>query len=260
MCFRNLKKIFRAEVDAGLKRTSSVKAGIITENDLVHLPPIVQKYLTYCGVVGQEKAICMRITCEGRIRSKPDDVWMTFESVQYNFLEEPTRLFFIKATKNGIPATGLHMYRDETATMEIKLAGLFKIVDAKGIEMNKGETVTVFNDMCLLAPSTLTDTRIEWEIIDSLNVNARFTNGNISVVATLVFNDKGEMINFLSNDRYETADGKNYKNYPWSTPVHGYSQFNRIRIVSSASLIFSRPESDFCYGEFRLKEVEYNIK
>lgn len=225
-----------------------------------HLPPVVQKYLEYCGVVGQEKAINMRITCEGRIRSKPDDGWMTFESVQYNFLEEPTRLFFIKASKNGIPATGLHMYRDEIATMEIKIAGLFKVVDAKGVEMNKGETVTVFNDMCLLAPSTLTDKRIEWEIIDPLIVNARFTNDKISVAATLIFNDKGEIINFISNDRYETADGKNYKNYPWSTPVHGYSKFNTIRIASSASLIFSRPESDFCYGEFKIKELEYNIK
>lgn len=260
MHFRNLKKIFRAEVDAGLKRTSLKEALIITEKDLKHLPPIVQKYLIYCGVVGQEKVINMRIKCEGRIRSKPDESWMTFKSIQYNFLEEPTRLFFIKATKYGVPATGLHLYRDETATMEIKLAGLIKVVDAKGVEMNKGETVTVFNDMCLLAPSTLTDTRIEWEIIDSLNVNARFTNGNISVVATLVFNDKGEMINFLSNDRYETADGKNIYNYPWSTPVHGYSCFKGIRIASSASVIFSRPELDFCYGEFRIKEVEYNIK
>lgn len=227
MYFRNLKKIFRTEVDAGLKRTSSKKAGIITENDLQHLPPIVQKYLTYCGVVGQEKAINMRITCEGRIRSKPDDDWMTFESVQYNFLEEPTRLFFIKASKNGIPATGMHMYRDEIATMEIKVAGLIKVVDAKGFEMNKGETVTVFNDMCLLAPSTLTDTRIEWEIVDPLCVKAIFTNGKISVIASLIFNEKGELTNFISNDRYETADGKNYNNYPWS---------NRYTVTASLTL------------------------
>ena len=260
MFFRNLKKIFRTEVAAGLKRTSLRKAAIITENDLQHLPPIVQKYLTYCGVVGQEKTINMRISFEGRIRSKPEADWMIFESVQYNFLEESTRLFFIKASRKGIPATGLHFYRNEIATMEIKIAGLFRVVDAKGPEMNRGETVTVFNDMCLLAPSTLTDKRIEWEIIDPLCVKAIFTNGNISVVATLIFNEKGEMTNFISNDRYESADGKNYKNWPWSTPVHGYSRFNKFMIASSASLIFSRPESDFCYGEFRLKEVEYNIK
>jgi hypothetical protein len=98
--------------------------------------------------------------------------------------------------------------------MEIKIAGLFRVVDAKGFEMNRGETVTIFNDMCLLAPSTLTDRRIEWEIIDPRCVKAIFTNGEISIVATLIFNEKGEIINFISPDRYETADGKNYKNYP----------------------------------------------
>ena len=53
------------------------------------------------------------------------------------------------------------MYKDEKAIMVIKLAGLFKVVNAKGVEMNQGETVTVFNDMCCMAPATLIDKDIQ---------------------------------------------------------------------------------------------------
>lgn len=257
---QSMKEVYKSEVNAGLKRISSIKPEVIAESDLQHLPPIVKKYLIYAGVVGKEKILNIRFKCKGRIRSKPNDSWMTFNSVQYDFFDQPTRIFFIKARKMGIPAKGIHLYKNETAIMVIKIAGLFKVVDAKGIEMNQGETVTVFNDMCIAAPATLIDKNIKWETIDSLSVKAKYTNGGITISATLNFNEKGELINFISNDRFETADGKVYKNYPWSTPITEYKDFNGSRIGTKVSTIYHRPDADFCYGEFELEEIEYNCK
>ena len=54
--------------------------------------------------------------------------------------------------------------------------------------------------MCCMAPATLIDKDIQWEMIDSLTV------------------------------------------------------------ASSASTIYHRSDSDFCYGEFVMKEIEYNCK
>jgi hypothetical protein len=255
-----MKKEYKNEIIAGLNRTSSMKPGIITESDLQHLPAAVKKYLIYAGVIGKEKVLNVRIKSEGKIRSKPEDSWMTFTSEQFNFFDQPTRVFFIKASKAGIPAKGIHLYKNETAIMVIKIAGLFKVVDAKGSEMNQGETVTVFNDICFLAPATLINKNIQWETIDSLTVKAKYTNGSITIGATLIFNEKGELVDFISSDRFETGDGKNYKNYPWSTPVKQYWDFNGIRVASTASVIYHRPDDDFCYGEFQLKEIEYNCK
>ena len=255
-----MKKEYIQEVRTALNYSNLLNPGLIAESDLQHLPPAVKAYLNYVGAVGKERLINVRIKFEGRIRSNPEDSWMTFSSEQYNFFDRPTRIFFIKAYKMGIPAKGIHVYKDETAIMVIKLGGIFKIVDARGQEMNQGETVTVFNDMCCMAPASLIDKNIQWEIIDTLTVKARYTNGNITISATLIFNEKGELVNFISNDRFETTDGKIFKNYPWSTPISGYAEFNGIRTASSASTIYHRPDSDFCYGEFILKEIEYNCK
>jgi len=253
-----MKRTYKKEVKKALERTHAIKKEILTESDLQHLPDIVRRYLHCTGVVGKEKVINFRAEFKGRIRSSSADRWMPLKSVQYNFTDEPTRLFYITATKMGIPAKGIHIYKEQKATMLVKIAGLFTVSDAKGKEMDQGETVTLFNDMCFMAPATLIDRNIHWEPVDSLTVKARYTNGNITIGATLFFNEQGELVNFISNDRFETKDGKQYFNYPWMTPVSGYTNINGYHLPSGAKLIYKHPDEDFCYGEFDLVGIEFN--
>ncbi|HNW88379.1 MAG TPA: hypothetical protein PKN48_01880 [Bacteroidales bacterium] len=255
-----MKKKYQKAVLEALNRTRNIKTENLLEEDIRHLPEIIQKYLRYVGAIGKEKIINFRAEFKGGIRSKSTDEYMKLRSVQYNFTDKPTRLFYIVAKKMGIPAIGIHLYRNAQAIFQIKIAGLIKVVDAKGQEMNQGETVTVFNDMCFLAPATLIDKNISWETIDPLTVNAKFTNEDITIGATLFFNAKGELINFISKDRFETIDGKSYKNFPWITPAAGYREISGFRLASSAKLIYKRPDEDFCYGEFELENIEYNCK
>lgn len=255
-----MKKIYKKAVLEALKHTNTIKNEMLTDADIQHLPSIVKKYLHYSGSIGKEKVSNFRAEFTGGIRSKSAEDFMPLRSFQYNFTDKPTRLFYIIAKKKGIPAKGIHLYKDQTAIMLIKIFGLFTVVNARGKEMNQGETVTLFNDMCFMAPASLIDKNIEWKEIDNITVDAKFTNGNITINATLYFNEKGELINFLSNDRFETLDGKTYKNYPWITPVTGYSDVNGYHLPSGAKLIYKHPDEDFCYGEFNLKSIEYNCK
>jgi hypothetical protein len=47
--------------------------------------------------------------------------------------------------------------------------------------MNQGETVTMFNDMCLLAPAALLDVAVVWEEIGSQRVRGAFTNAGFDL-------------------------------------------------------------------------------
>lgn len=255
-----MRKTYKKAVLEALERTKTIKNEILTDEDIQHLPGIVKKYLHYSGSVGKEKVLNFRAEFEGGIRSGSGEEFMPLRSVQYNFTDNPARLFYIVAKKNGIPAKGIHIYNNQKAIMLIKIFGLFTVVDAKGKEMDQGETVTLFNDMCFMAPASLIDKNIEWKEVDNKTVDAKFLNGNITISATLYFNEEGELINFLSNDRFETTDGKNYQNYPWLTPVTQYSNVNGYRLPSHAKLIYKHPDEDFCYGEFKLKNIEYNCK
>jgi hypothetical protein len=253
------RKIYKKEVGTAFSSQHRIKNELLEEKDLETLPEPVRKYIRYTGSVGRPKLNNVFIRADGKIRSGPNDAWMNFKSEQYNFFGDPSRFFYIKAFKAGMPAFGLHIYKQERATMQISLAGLLRIVNARGNEMNKGETVTLLNDMCFMAPASLTDRKIIWEEIDPLHIKAGFRNGQISVSAILTFNEEGRLIDFISNDRYETADGKKYMNNPWRTPVKDYSTFNGYRLPSKAEVMYTRPDGEYCYGVFNLREIKYNL-
>ena len=139
--------------------------------------------------------------------------------------------------------------------MLIKVASLITVANAKGAEM-----VTLFNDMCLFAPATLIDKRIQWQTIDSLTVKGSLENNGLKVTAFLYFNEKGELINFVTDDRYYSPTGKTYKRAKWSTPVKNYKEISGIKAPTEGETIWHFTEGDFCYAKFKLKKIEYNCK
>jgi hypothetical protein len=246
---------YRKDVKQCLAKGIADPVEILVERDIQHLPQPVQRYMKYAGVINKPKVNNVKIIFEGQMRDKGKD-YFTFTSEQYNFFDEPARLFFMKGEMFGITVPGYHRYKNAMATMDIRLFGLFSIVQKKGVEMNKAETVTLFNDMCLLAPATLIDKRIQWQPIDSNTASAVFTNRNISIAATLSFNTRGQLISFISNDRLSVSD---MKTYPWFTPIHSYKTINDLNVMSEGDAVWRFDDGDFVYGKFKLKEISYNV-
>ena len=252
-------KRYKAAAAEGLARYA--EPPLLTDADLNHLPSPVQKYIRLTGAVGKPRIVNFRAVFTGDFRTGPKNPWMNFRSEQYNFIDQPARLFLMKARLYGVPLEGLHVFRGDSATMQIKVAHLFQIVDAKGPEMNQGETVTLFNDMCVMAPAALIDQqRIQWEEDGDLAARARFTHLGITIRARLSFNPGGEMIDFVSDDRLFSNDGKVFKSYPWSTPGGKYRDFGGRRVLSYGEVIWHLPEGPFTYGKFNLAEIGYNVK
>ncbi len=259
---------FRAEhereADAGLARVRALPpAAVITEADLAPLPPPVQRYLRATGMVGQPRTLSYRLRFRGRIRGGPSDAWMPFEAEQQSFADEPTRLFLMDATMFGLPVQSFHRFVGPAATFRVKVAGVVPMVDARGPEMDRAETVTLFNDMCILAPGTLLSPRITWEPIDERSARARFTNGAHTISATLFFDEEGLLTNFVSDDRLRSSrDGASFTQQRFSTPVRDYRAYGPIRLSSHGEARWHAPapEGEFVYGEFDLVEITYDVR
>jgi len=257
-CSQHLRRQFTANALTGLEQIQKADSGILADEDIAHMPEPVQKYLRYVGVVGKEKVKGFSVRIDGSMKPDREKGWAGVNVRQYSFTDKITRLFFIKMNMSGMPVIGLHAYSDGKATMRVKIAGLFPVVDGKGAEMNQGETVTVFNDMCLLAPATLVDDRIEWEPIDELTAKASFTNEGITISAVLYFNEEGQLINFMSDDRYYSPTGDTYERVRWSTPVSQYKNINGFNLPTYGEAIWNFPDGDFCYAKFYINDIQYN--
>ena len=246
---------YQKDVSNNLQNNSPITTDLINEADLQNLPSPVQRYMKFVGVIGKPKVKNMRVTMEIQMREKGKDFFNAV-SEQYNFFEDPTRLFFMKAKMTGITVPGYHHYMNGNAVMDIRFAGLIPIAKKECRTMNTTETVTLFNDMCLMAPATLIDKRIVWDTIDSNSVKAVFTNHGISISAILYFNEQGQLTNFLSNDRTEV---NSMKTYPFTTPVHSYQSINGFNLFNEGDAVWQYPDGAFVYGKFKLKDISYNV-
>lgn len=251
---------FKTEVTKNIVTTATLPVELLTENDIQHLPSPVKKYLEYAGVVGKPKVNSFKVEFKGKIRQDENSPWMPFTSVQYNFMDTPTRLFYMDATMMRLPVAGFHSYHNGDAFMDIRLLSSFKVAYQDGEVMGIGETVTFFNDMCCMAPATLIDKRIEWLKADGNKVLASFSTNGITIHAWLYFNNEGQLINFTSEDRCALQKDGSMRKLPWSTPLKNYRSFDGLKVAGYGDAIYKYPEGDLCYGMFETVNVEYNPK
>jgi hypothetical protein len=234
--------------------STQTRSEILSEQDLIHLPLPVAQYLRYVGVIGKSKVHSYFIKFDGRMRDKGKD-WFPFSSEQHNFIDPPARLFFMNARMFGTTVPGYHAYKNGSASMEVKPFGFVPVVDVKPGVLNKAETVTLLNDMCILAPATLIDKRISWMQINDSFAKAIFTVNDLQVSAILYFNAQHQLVNFVSDDRYAIAEQRQFR---FSTPLSDYKNFKGYNLASYGKAVWHYPDSEFVYGEFHLQEVQYN--
>lgn len=228
---------------------------VITEASVAELPEPVQRYIRYTGSVGKPRISSVHVFFDTEMFQKPGDAGMKGPSEQYDRFDGPKRLFFMQTKMYGLPVQVLHDFDRSTASMRVRIASLFDAVHIQSEELALGETVTILNDLCLFAPSWLTDPRLTWEPVDRDSARVVFVNGAHRVSAMLFFNAQGEITNFVSDDRAALQPDGSLKKLRWSTPVENYRDFGGRRYPTFGQTVYRYPEGDFTYGKFVVRDV-----
>jgi hypothetical protein len=254
----SLHAAYDRDVREGASRDTFVR--LVSDEDLIGLPPQIQRYLRLAGVVGQPEVRDFQVRMHGRIRRDRNLPWMPLVSEQHNFVDVPSRFFYMSSSMFAIPVRGYHRYAGGAATMKVKAGGLVTVASASGTEMTEAETVTLFNDMAVMAPATLIDPAIRWETLSTCKARATFTAGKQTIHADLVFSDTGELVNFISDDRYQSGgDGQAMRKLRWSTPVGGYRTFGNVRLASTGAGRWHDAQGAYSYIELTIDDVRYNV-
>lgn len=218
----------------------------ISGEDLSRLPAPVKRYLLLSGAGEQESVNMFSIRLSGEMRQK-EKAGFPFTSVQYNRVDQPVRLFFMKAKMWGITVPGYHKYINGKAVMDIRLFGLIPVIYFDGSVLDKTETVTWLNDFCMMAPLGLTNDLFKWEPVNDSIARVKVTVGPHTVSAELHFNKEGMLRDFYSSDRTEVNE---MKTYMFSTPVTDWMMDRSIRRFKTGEAIWHYPEGPFSYGTF----------
>ena len=231
----------------------------VDESDLEGLPAVVASYLRFVGVVGRPRVASYGVRFRGGLRNDPVSPWLEVDVEQVSTADPPARLFLAEGSKAGLPVAAYHRYVGSEATFRVKAASVLTLVRAEGAEMTRSETVTLLNDMCLLAPATLLGPGLAWEERDARSVRVTFANGTYSVSALLEFDAAGALADFVSDDRSRTVDGKSYERLTWSTPVRSWRTFGGMRLPGEAEAAWGPRESRWVYARFEVLDARFNV-
>jgi hypothetical protein len=236
---------------------------VVTDADLAGLPNPVARYIRRSGAVGQPRPSSFFAEVHCRIRSGPAKPWMTFTGRQLNtYGETPQRLFYLDATMFGLPVTVFHVFDEDAAAMRGKVLSLIPILDAKGPEMDRSETVTLFNDMVVFAPAALVDAPVRWTEVSASRIRGTYTRAGEAVTADLIFDSSGDLVDFVSHDRSRASnDGTSFTLLPWNTPITDYGNLHGHRVATEGTAQWDAPapEGHFAYIEFSLDDLAYNV-
>lgn len=249
------RRLARAQLD------TAESARLVGERDLDALPDPIARFLRAAAVVGSPRVSNFRATIHGRIRSGPETPWMSFTGAQFNaYTDVPARLFRISASMRGLPAEVFHSFVDADATMRVRALSMFPIIDARGPEMNRSETVTILNDMCVFAPAALLDADITWEPIDDRRARAIFTRLGVTVSAVLHVDERDLLVDFVSDDRFRSsADGSTFTPERWSTPLaYERTPDGRWRCTYGEGR-WHPADGEFTYLEIWIDDVAVNV-
>ena len=253
-----LRRDYIRDVDALLREPRAAES-LLSEEDIRDLPALVREYLRFVGAVGKPRVRNYRARFNGGLRNDGDSPWMKMSADQLSSVDPAARLFLIKASRAGVPFLAYHRYVGPHATFQVRIASLLTVVDGKGPEMDRGETVTLLNDMCLLAPATLANPGLSFEELGGLEVRVGFTNAGHTVSAILTFDKSGALVDFLSEDRSRTTDGTSFERLPWSTPIGSWRTVGDRRFPGHAAGVWHDKNGSYQYARFENPEIEYNV-
>jgi hypothetical protein len=241
-----------------IRQAQQARSEIITEADLDPLPEPVHRYLRYAKVPGKPRVRCAKVRQTGLMRTSPTQKWLPVEAVQYTTLAGPLlRTWYARIRKGPFTLlSGSDRYENGSGRMLMRLLSMFTVVDASGPEMDLSALIIFINDMVMWPTAFLSD-YIHWEPLDAMAALAHVTLHGKQFSAVLRFNDIGELVDFITEDRYSSV-GKTFQRTKWSTPLRRYHEVNGLRIPAEGDAIWHLPEGEFPYIQVAIGEVRYD--
>lgn len=254
----NLAAEYAQLSDGARKQIPAQHEEPLTLAGIAKLPDPLRRYLQRSGAIGKPPVRAFHAVWDAQMFQAPGSSAMPGPVEQLNLVQPLRRLFFMQAHMSGLPVAVLHHYASAEASMRVRIARLYDVVNLRGVELAHTETVTLLNDLCFFAPSALLGPQFEWRVIDDTHTEVIFTNAPHIVRATLVFDSAGDLVDFISDDRGELQEDGTLLRLRWSTPMREFREFEGRRLPTRGEAIWHRPEGPFVYGRMVLRSIRFD--
>ncbi len=252
----SMNRLVKKEVNEIFQNAAASKE-IIKSEDIAGLPEPVLRWLKYSNIIGKERIRVVRLKQKGFFRTGPDKKWMPFNAREYYTTDPPA--FIWSATVRMAPLVPLKVrdkYAEGKGKMQVKLLGLFSVVDETGDEIDQGAMVRYLNEIMWFPSAALND-YIKWEPVDANSAKATMSYRGVTASAIFYFDEEGKVTNMIAERAMYEDNAFVYKK--WSTPISEYGEFNGIRVPVKGEGVWLLESGDFSYIRLEVTDIEYNV-
>ncbi len=238
-----------------LLATENVNRELLTDDEIIHLPASVQKWLHHSGAVGRPIVHTARLRQKGTLRTKYDGAWMSMNADQYFTTSAPGFIWVSKIRSGLMYVAGKDKYAGGAGNMQIRVLSMFPVADTRGMETSQGSMLRFLAEMEWF-PSAAICPYVSWTDINERSAKATISYGGITASGVFDFTKEGDVANF-SADRYMEHDGI-FTLEKWYVPVTDYGVFQGIRIPVKGKAIWKLKSGDFNWFNWEIADIEYN--
>lgn len=243
------------DVDALLRQNTGRQPLIVSERDLTRVPEPAARWLRAANVVGSAIPRVVSLRQEGRIRLRPNGIWLPFTARQIYTTDPPG--FVWAADVRVAPFLSVQVLDCSVAghgATEPWLLGLIPLPRASGPEIDAGSLQRYLNEI-MWFPAAALSASIRWAPIDARSARATIHDHEQRVSGVFVWDDSGRLVT-MSADRFRTVDG-HYLLTPWETPILDYGEFAGVRVPVAGEGVWHLDTGDFTYITLRVTDIAY---
>jgi hypothetical protein len=246
-----------ADVAALYKQNGALQTEVLGNEQIAHLPPVVQKWLRRSGVLGKPVVGIARIEQRGTMLTKPGGSWMPFAAQQHTALQTPGFVWETEMGDNPLMTIGgRDRYLGGVGNMYISLLYLYPIVNARGFEIDQGSLVRYLAELVWF-PSAAANKRITWKAINDTTAAATITVGETTATGQFYFDTNGDCIAFEA-PRYMSNNNAAPTLEQWRVQSKAFKKFGGVRIPAQSEITWKLKAGDYTWLRLEITSVEYN--
>ena len=243
-----------AEVDI-----DSTEKSIISEQMVLGLPQVVQKWLSNCRMIGKENIKTVFIEQDLKMLMKPEqNEWSHAKAKQYFTTTSPAFNWHVYLKMFSLMSiVGRDKFEYGKGEMTIKLFSLIPILNVRNNEKVNQATLQRYLAEIVWFPSAALSPYITWYPIDNNSAKATLQFNGTKGSGVFHFDENGTFKKFVAL-RYK--DEKDSEPTKWTVTATKTGMRNGIKIPVEAKLDWEIDSDDWTWLKLRITNIVYNIK
>ncbi|WP_421807351.1 DUF6920 family protein [Flagellimonas sp.] len=254
----NFKQKIKTERIILFENSASKNKEIVTENTLVDLPQIVQKWLTNSGSVGKQKVSNIHLVQELQLKLKPEQTeWNKGTAEQYFTVDPPAFNWSITTEMNPLlSAVGRDKFVGGEGEMTIKLLSLIPVANAKNEEKINQASLQRYLAEIVWFPSASLSQYIKWEAIDDYSAKATMEYKGTKGSGVFHFDKNGNFEKFVA---MRFKDAKDTEPTEWMVTAIRSEALNGIKIPVECEASWILENGKWTWLNLKITHIAYDV-